>query len=238
MSTKGVSELSVVALAGLVAGCTNGWGNLFIRAESICSNRYQLRGASDRAAFIKTCTHVVARALEPCTEYEFSSYEAQGCAEKRADAALTESNDPVVKAAVQPKQAEPTAAPANPTAGKALPGDDPGDASDGLPPDGQVLRDIQPALVRGARALGARVRDVKIVKKGIDQYERDQCNVSVTARYAGLRFIYQVVYERAQGFWRLRGVSEGGYLPGADGQASVKTGPKRRNQQDEGKDDE
>jgi hypothetical protein len=77
-----------------------------------------------------------------------------------------------------------------------------------MPPDGQVMRDLEGPLVQLARGLGERARNVRIVGKQLDEYEKDECNVVVEGKVPGGIVRYVLVYQRNADFWKLRDIQD------------------------------
>jgi hypothetical protein len=78
-----------------------------------------------------------------------------------------------------------------------------------LPPDGQVLRDTLPYIVRVARLAALPVNPKKfVITKEIDSYEKDECNATVQWSKQGVRpWTVTAVYQRNGDFWKLRTLS-------------------------------
>src|SRR5215471_2139827 len=90
-------------------------------------------------------------------------------------------------------------------------------ARDPLPPDGQVMRDLERRANCEARQLQERIKNLTIKSKQLDPYEKDECNVIAEGKLtmSGERIRYTLVYQSRGNFWKLRGIDSrsvhGGY---------------------------
>ena len=106
-----VGRLSVlVASAGALLGCNNGWGSLEDKVDPVCREAVRtMRGvasgtggskaenavfafltATSEDSMVRDCTKTVAPSLKPCTEYKHGTDSAIQCAGRYVDPALKE----------------------------------------------------------------------------------------------------------------------------------------------------
>lgn len=78
------------------------------------------------------------------------------------------------------------------------------------PPQGQLLRDAERFVAsRTAKAGGALVASgFAVTKVEVDPYERDLANAVVSYRLSSFKGAVQLSYQRAEGFWKLKGAAD------------------------------
>lgn len=78
------------------------------------------------------------------------------------------------------------------------------------PPQGQLLRDAERFVAsRTAKVGGALVASgFAVTRVEVDPYERDLANAVVSYRLSSFTGAVQLSYQRADGFWKLKGASD------------------------------
>lgn len=78
------------------------------------------------------------------------------------------------------------------------------------PPQGQLLRDAERFVAsRTAKAGGALVASgFAVTRVEVDPYERDLANAVVSYRLSSFKGAVQLSYQRADGFWKLKGAAD------------------------------
>ena len=74
---------------------------------------------------------------------------------------------------------------------------------DVLPPDGQILRDLEPRMKCEAFELQARFQEPVIKVKVLDKYDHGAAGVVVSVKGTGIRITYTLAYRSHGNFWRL-----------------------------------